>query len=305
MSFKIIVLGAGKRVRNDILPALVANGILEKDMFIIRKNYAILDDFPKIKVINDYNALKFENFSENTILVSSIPQSETIVALNRILRIVTPTTILIDTPVFKIAESIQNIKHEYGIHVNLLEDGGLIPWLDVFTKTKLMETRFFLSYRAFYLFHGVSSFRKIIGEYNFRGRSMLQGRIIHLSNDRGRDILQLGYRDYAKGRFFWFWNKKIVYLGLELKWAKMFRRISLKDILSDEDYFEFYQLIEKFNLDPDSLFDNPIKYMHDWKRIGLYIGFKNLFDGNINIFPNLKAGVSNELICDNYLNLNY
>ena len=290
-------MGAGKRVRNDILPALKAIGISEKDLLIVRKNYATLDDFPKIKVITDYKFLEFENIAKNIILISSIPQSDTIAALSRLLKIVTPKAVLIDTPIFDIAKYVQATMNEHGIEINILEDGGLIPWLNVFNQTKLVRTRFFLSFRAFYLFHGVSSFRNIIGEYKFGGHSLLHGRILYCHNDKRRHILQIGSRNYANGRFFWIMNKKIVYLGAELKWAKIFSRITLKDIIPNEYYLELYQIAKKFDLDADSLFENPIKYMHEWKRIGLYLGLSDLLNGGEIVFHNLKIAISNELIC--------
>ena len=132
-------MGAGKRVRNDILPALKAIGISEKDLLIVRKNYATLDDFPKIKVITDYKFLELEDIAKNIILISSIPQSDTITALSKFLKIITPKAVLIDTPIFDIAKYVQAAMNEHGIEINILEDGGLIPWLNVFNQTKLVS----------------------------------------------------------------------------------------------------------------------------------------------------------------------
>jgi hypothetical protein len=60
---------------------------------------------------------------------------------------------------------------------------------------------------------------------------------------------------------------------------------------------ELYQIAKKFDLDADSLFENPIKYMHEWKRIGLYLGLSDLISGGEIVFHNLKIAISNELIC--------
>jgi hypothetical protein len=297
---RIILIGAGRRVVEDILPALVANGISQFEIIILRKKHRVLEDFKNIKIITSCSDLENEIFSEKVILISSIPQLETVSAIENVLKFVSPNLVLIDTPVSAIAPQVGQLASTNDFSLKVLEDGSLIPWLGMLNSELSPRPRFYLSYRAFYLYHGMASFRKILSRQPLKVLSILNGRIIYTYRSN-KSILQIGHKDYSRGRFFWIQNRRIFYLGTKLRWQRILKRTNLRELISTETFLTIISSTQKMNLDSEVLFDNPIKYMLIWKRIGLYEGFKNLLDLDINEFSNLEVAVKNEIACNGNL----
>ena len=296
MKIKTVLVGAGRRVQIDILPSLLAAGILQSEILILRKKKLPLVNFNDVNVIIDFSDMgKFE-FEDKCILIINVDQKIVVSVLQNVLTYIDPSFVFIDTPINRVASEVDQIANTKGLDLRVIEDGFLIPWLPLFNRHFLTQNFFAISYRAFYLFHGVASFRQLIGNNFFSGRSFFKGKIFLCSNKDSGKIMQFGSKDYSNGRFFWFFKGKLFYVGKKIKHDGILKRVEVTDFVTESDSQLFSNYAMLLGIDFKKLMDNPIESMREWKRIGLYMGFESILVNNINSFPDTKQIVENEII---------
>lgn len=274
--FKVLVIGAGKRVTGDIIPSLFASGYGIDDIVVWRIQNQKLATFPNIKVIRGFDSIKETRFHKDLIIISCAPPEDQFHTLNNICKIISPKTILIDTPVtfFNEANKLNNYSLE---KIYVLEDSMLIPYI---SKKSSTNYPFFTFVRkALFEYHGSALLERYFDDElePLVIMNKINLKILRTKNKKNF-VIWIGKRNYAKGR-----ASFIHKLASEFQLSKFSNDLG-------QIYLENLDKYVMNGISLSELCENPIKYMNVWKRIGLFQGFKLLSQQKV-IFPSLDAMV--------------
>ena len=278
---RILILGAGERVKLDLLPVLVALGYGGSDLLILRKSAEQLSDFPQFVCIK-MDEVVLGCFNPE-IVISCLPTSDTVDVIQKVLKFTSPKNLFVDTPIAKIYKDLTRMYVPEGIHV--LEDNHL-----VFFSSQLLNSRgnshILIVWKAFYDYHGIALLSRTFGETSKLFFKIRLRNFLFLLFRAGRTfVIWIGPRNYSNGKLFFV--KPAV--------KKHFLQEYKLDLKFVSDWAKNYILD---NLDPvyvdKVLTSNPVRNMLFWKRMALGENLgKFLFDGENN-FLKLENAIQNE-----------
>ena len=290
MNKRIVVIGAGRRVKNDVIPSLQSIQFDFNSLLVVRRKNQKLSEFPELKVEIDLNLAL--NYFKPHIVICCVPITEfqntySILKNYEIEYLLVDTPIYINSEVLKSAGKLKNIC--------ILEDSVLIPWIDAI-RHKFTHSSILLIYQAMYEYHGLALLKaifdspiKVITLPKFINRYLI---LLKINNTF---IVWYRKRNYKKGFVVFFKNKQIECLGNNhlVDFQEEFYRALLGDL--------------KNFLDLDCLHRKPfdtserirfIRDMHFWKRLGLALGLRSLIYQNSNCFLKLDEMIEIEEFLD-------
>tara|TARA_X000001036_G_C20671404_1_gene802606 strand:+ start:546 stop:1460 length:915 start_codon:yes stop_codon:yes gene_type:complete len=257
-----IIFGHGKRVRENIIPALkLLNQDIKYKTF--SKNGRYLDGLV-YRETNNLNTFKVDGEFRNYII--SVPPSNTLECLEKINKLVDSENIniFIDTPVSK---SLKRYKNANNICV--LEDIKFIPWIDYFKENKIDIKSIKLN-QSGYEYHGIALAKTIIDEPVLSSRRIFKNNVdktfIQFSNKKSAEIINPRAYEYGSiqietsnhGEFF---------LGNKRNIDKERFKI-LEEVYNLEQSNEIKELLS-LNKNLKIFFNNYVKSMEVMKIVGL------------------------------------
>jgi len=272
----VVILGAGRRVQEDVIPSILACGIGQNEILIVRKRPSKLSQFPKIICINSLQELDKNKLSRVALLISCLPSDIQGIYISKLSQLFEFETILVDTPVEGI---LKVLNKELLEHIHVLEDAGVVFNLFHFSRTK---PNLILSYRGFFEYHGVAMF----GSLTKAKLRVIVRRIpklnLRIYLAKKCICISIGQRNYSKSFLF-------------MADIARLRRIRLVELqTSDIRLEELYYLASQLNIDMKLLFDKFPKNSLEVKRLGLAFGLRQFFIHGVTIFPKLDESLMNE-----------
>lgn len=286
---KFLIFGAGHRVQSDVLPILTSL-VTHDDISIVRRKSVSVKDYSSIRTYteSDIHTLEYDNFD---VIIFCLAPTELRKVLDAIANKLCGIDILVDTPVF--LNKVMLRKLDKVCRLRVLEDNGLIPWIQQFRK-QIPNKGLFVVYRALYFYHGLA----FLGQL-FRDRDIFFIRLFPKKFNRIITlmlvkpfllVIWIHFRNYRKSKLFW-WHRKFNSLSSEY----------FIDKLSFESTFNEcrHKAAKVFDYENYDFSSSPLQNMHFWKRAGLFTGLEALIKENINIFPTLDDAIANEKLWKN------
>lgn len=201
MKKNIIIIGIGKRTRDDMLPAILASKLFNIIGIYARSGRTI--NFQG----KDYEIKKLEEL-DNAILEKTewiylsvpISSSQSVLKYLNNLRIEN-IKLLIDTPVFPIRYFWLRIYLKKYLRVFVSEDIVYLPWV-LPLKNKIGKLNKIIFDRSVYAYHGVALIKTILDEDYFKKIVLknIKGReIIEIKSKNGAEVSVIEPRDYSSG----------------------------------------------------------------------------------------------------------
>jgi len=278
---RILILGAGKRVKQDLLPVLVSLGYQEPDVLLLRKSGSQLLDFPQF-VCTQMDHIKLHSFNPQ-LIISCLPTIDTIHVIHNVLKFTSPSYLFVDTPVTRIYEDLLEIQVPGGI--NILEDNHL-----VFFSNQLIQPgskpRIIVIWRALYDYHGIALLSNTFGKLSkFFIKIRFRNFVFLLFMVGGKYVIWVGPRSYSHGKIYFF--KSILSF-------RFFREYKLNTD-SVPEWAKNYILKNLDSITAESILNsNPIRYMPFWKRMALGENLEKFLTYGENKFPTLDEAIKNE-----------
>ena len=189
---RILILGAGERVRQDLLPVLVALGYQDSDLLILRKNNDQLLEFPQF-MCTTMNGPKIKGFNPE-LIISCLPTVETIKVIREVMIFTCPYHLFVDTPITKIYRDLIELNTPKGVSV--LEDNHLVFFASQLAK---VQPRLIFVKKALYDYHGVALLSKTFGKPSKRHFKIRIRNFLFLTFKVGNTIvIWMGPRKYDK-----------------------------------------------------------------------------------------------------------
>ena len=277
---RILIIGAGNRVVNDVIPALGAIEFNLSKIIIVRKNRNRIDKYPMITIFNDLEYV-MEEFKPE-LIICCVPPGELSSILSRLTKFKF-IHLLVDTPILPNLEKLSSISKT--VSVKVLEDSKLVPWID-FLRSRVEGAYIVFVKHSLYEYHGLALLNELYDDLKkFRLPKVVERYLIIFHSKPYRLIIWLRKRNYLSGSIIFFKKTELFKIGptsntnLQWKYTEQFFKNCSTNTRK-------YLLVDKVD---DNFSDiGFIKDMLFWKRVGLMIGFKMLIINNLNIFVDLE-----------------
>ena len=275
----IMMIGAGRRFNNDILPVLelLENKFYINKIFSRKDNIIFSKNKHKTKTYSVFNIEKLneKNISNTKYIYISVPYEQVESILKKLSQYdCSNIELIVDTPVIKKFK-------EYFIFkkVHIAEDSVFLPWIDLLKNQKIKNIYFD---RSIYAYHGISLIKKINQKqshiYGFRFFNKI---FLNFKNSKMK-IKISEPRDYDKGEIFI--NGEEYPIKLFNSKNKIILKFKEKEVSLNEVEKSLFGELKEENQ------DTIISRMHDLKRVGLYRLLNSIYDtGNS---WSLDAGIS-------------
>lgn len=277
---KFLILGAGRRVQEDILPSLEAVGVKPEQISIVRLQRKPIFDQPEIAV---YSLSELStDIIDGAVILSSLPPLVNRRILPELLRIGRPKLLLIDTPVDAIRHDLAAISTVYVLEVAVLEDSVLIPWIG---DSAVRNSKFGLFRNSLYYNHGAALIS-----------ALAKGKVIRLNpwfltrrqtllfvSSHFQVFLMAGFKDRSRARG-------------SLR-ARSLRRLDLTEVGSRtfetvSKEFPLLNIAKVMQVEESKR--NPFEEIDAWKRVGLALGLYALVHGQEQLFPSPEQALQFE-----------
>lgn len=282
MSVNVIVVGAGWRVRNDVLPALLAAGVNAEDIAVLRKKSEPVPGYPSVKVHTSTAELVPSQVT-GSILISSVPTGEVFHALAAVLCIGTPASVLVDTPVSAIENDLRALEWVFQVRIGILEDSVLIPWLRNIRVKRPLVVWFI---RSLYHYHGTAMLAQLTDLQLVRITPwfLMSSLPWVFVDSRFRFFIMSGPKNPARARGF------IIAPTGKLIRESEFVATNVWEFLAQHGGLR----VELLGVNFLDLQSHPLQSVDEWKRVGLMVGMRKLIYGKEAPFPTLEEAVNFE-----------
>lgn len=278
---RILILGAGERVKQDLLPVLFSLGYQGPELLLLRKSDKQISEFPQYKCIK-FDGTTLLDFNPN-VVISCLPTGDTLGVIHEVLSFTSPNNLFVDTPISKISSELILLRIPGGVHI--LEDNHLVFFSNQFILPK-NEPKVIFVLKALYDYHGVALLSKVFGKTSKRYlKFKIRNFLLLVFKSGSKLVIWVGPRNYSLGNIYF----------LKMKGGGCtFQKYNFSTKSAPEWTRRF--LLENL----DSLFaeqilsSSPIRNMLFWKRMALgeYMG-RFLMDGE-NRFLTLEEAIENE-----------
>jgi hypothetical protein len=286
---KVLIFGAGKRVRTDVLPSFREIGILE-NLVLVRKTDTKLEEFPNIQIVTEDNFEK-SRIREFYLIIFCVAPKTLDYLLKKYFNELRSMLILVDTPVISNSTILKDIDSISSLRI--LEDNGLIP-LRNFLSFDLEKSKIIIIFRALYYYHGMALLTSLFENSELRILRILPKFINQyltlLKYRSGPFVIWFHFRNYQKSSIFWFTFQDKWQIDNSTKKSReyVFR---LEEQISSELMSKFRKLLNDREIIEKSITSNMLY----WKRLGLFLGLERLIKSGDNVFPSLESALANEL----------
>ncbi len=206
---KIIIIGSGKRVQADVIPALHATGLW--NIFGVyarepRRIYARGAEY-MVRSLSDLQKSDLENTDYIYMSVPPKNVAEVMKELSWCLGNLKNKTLIIDTPVFPWQQSRNKKYFTYFKSVIVAEDISYMPWIEPVKKYLGTVTDVVFD-RGAYRYHGIALIKALLGTERFKTVRLKRVKakdskreMVELQTESGARGQIIEPRDYAKGSF--------------------------------------------------------------------------------------------------------
>lgn len=279
---RILILGAGTRVRSDLLPILNHLGFTGSEVLIIRNSNNQLIDFPEYRCAQ-FDPKLVRKF-DPTLVISCLPTPITVEVIEKVLKASSPSNLFVDTPITKIYNKLNCLKAKVAIRV--LEDNHLVFFANQLSHSK-DEPCAVLVLNALYDYHGVAMISKAFGKIsNNFFKIRIRNFMFLIFKSGSRTVFWVGPRNYSKGKIYYL--KRGFYKGNIGKFK--FQNDSISD-------WAIAYIIKNFDITDaqNILSSDPIKFMPFWKKMALGEALHKFFLNGENEFIALDEAFMNEI----------
>lgn len=292
-SGEVLVVGAGKRVRRDILPVLRGLGIRSSQTVILRQRREQVDGFEEISVITSLKELS--GYGKELVVLVSVPGSAVNAVTSQVVQSLTPCLILFDTPVLR---NVQGIVNAVGSICPLasLEDAALVPWLVPLRRRVTVRARHLIFFRSVIGYHGAALIRQLTASRDITSIFSRPGRpTVHRLRSGVTTIDVVGYRNYETGKILIRRSSDSWRILGDQPWMGI-KGLALPEVLSPEELSEIGVIGSRLGVDHHAMLRNPVRHMLGWKRFGLFVGLGEALSSRRILFPSLEDAASNEVL---------
>lgn len=278
---RILILGAGSRVRDDLLPALVQIGFMPNELLLIRKSQGTLTEFPEF-CCTQFDPGLVRSFNPDFV-ISCLPSEVTPTVVYELLQHCKPLALLVDTPVQENLEFLEGLNLPNGVSV--MEDNHLV----FFNRQLALENprhRMLVLRNSFYNYHGIAFLRSALGTISkFRLKFRLRNFLLLVFFSGSTMILWIGPRNYQTGQIYSIQTGKLPQMLAKVEFKPFNLTMSEQEIVN-----RFLDSVSQEKV----MRENPIRNMLFWKRVGLTLALNDYFFRNRNNFISLREAAINE-----------
>ena len=256
---KIVIIGAGGRVRSDVVPTLesLSNTFSIVGVFA-RRSGSIFGS------IKDYDVQSIDNLSSTTLkdvrfLYISVPRDSVLDVLRSLPEVDGGKELVIDTPIF--SKNILVLAYSKGFsRVHIAEDMIFLPWIrPVLSSGQIREVR---AIHSLYRYHAIALF-KVLARGSVRWGLRIKNKLYLRVG--GMKALLVEPRDYTHG--------KLLINGHEVKIIRNNNMCTGFAFLGER---EEIQKEESHLIGPIDEHDTVVTLMSELKRVGLRRFFQSL-----------------------------
>ena len=278
-----VVLGAGRRVIADVLPALRSiEAIDSQRIYVVRRSNRQICEFPKVQTFAAVDELPIEPL-RGCVVLSCIPPEQNIDMLPRVIELLRPQAILVDTPIRAIADILTSYEDLYSVQIRILEDSHLIPNLKHVIRDKSWNV--VVVWKGLYYYHGAATLRAM-AHYNLVQVLpwwLTRYNVFAFLDSTRNCYFMLGSKNSSRARMLsaHVSRKGVGWRSTDLHWGAAPSAASRADLVEEQ--------VKNVILDSKS-----IKDIDSLKRIGLTIGLERLLAGDSGAFMNVREALINE-----------
>lgn len=205
LPFQIGIIGSGKRVVNDVLPAVESLNSHANLAWLVAQSERDVASRESHYRTRTFESLSQEDINTIALIYVAVPEKSVPAVVESLGQFdVGHCQLLLDTP----ARGFE----EYGAKfasMSIAEDSVWLPWIEPLNEALSMEGGLhrMISYRALYRYHGVSLMRALVNsQFESRVRARLSrlsiGPFKHISFDGQATLTMLEPHRYQRGKLF-------------------------------------------------------------------------------------------------------
>jgi hypothetical protein len=272
-------VGAGWRVQNEVLPALLAAGVDSEQITMLRKLPKPVLGHPTIRNYTIISDITPEEVS-GSILICCIPGDEVFDTLSPLLAIGTPSSVLVDTPISSMQSELKALEWVHNIQIGILEDSVLIPWLSSIRDANpaIVRVRW-----AFSHYHGTALLSQLTNQKLVRITPWPLTYIIPwvFLDSNFRIFVLSGKQNQCRSRGFFFTRS-----------GRLIREEEIVTAKEMETWTSFADAnLHLFGISYLDAKNAPFKYISEWKCLGLALGMRALISGRPSGFPRIDKAL--------------
>ena len=197
----IIIIGVGRRVRNDILPALEACGTWNIIGIYARKEREI-NILSRTYSVKPLQQLNKELIAKTDWIYIGVPPKVVSSVLNFLINLpVKKISLLMDTPVLPWPYLLTKRYFKYFLQTVVADDAIYLPWIESMKESVGGKVTELIFDASAYGYHGIALIKAITGCSSFRKArlKLLPKKTIELESSNGAHSVIIEPRDYANG----------------------------------------------------------------------------------------------------------
>jgi len=160
MNNKLTIIGAGRRVQQDLIPVLTDLGYSQNNISIYAKSKRrifVRNTFYEVSNINNLNRDSIEDF-----IYIAIPSKSVYKTLDKVFKINSEAKVIVDTPILS-SEIVNNFSDK---DICVAEDAAFLSKYLIKNKTLLLYNILYMD-RSAYFYHGIAFIESILSEIFF------------------------------------------------------------------------------------------------------------------------------------------
>lgn len=155
MQPEIIIIGAGKRVKEDVLPVVESLMENQEAIAIYAKNESGIFGYHQPRVVKSINYFSSCDMSKTKVIYVAVPAHEAIYIAMKLKETVPKNVKIVwDTPICKTVLHALNILEKYQTFV--AEDSSYLPWLELIENKEGLTLKQILIERGAFLYHATA-----------------------------------------------------------------------------------------------------------------------------------------------------
>lgn len=207
---EIIIIGAGKRVKEDVLPVVESLTENQEAIALYAKNDSGIFGFHQPRAVKSINDFSSCDMSKTKVIYVAVPVHEAIFIAKKLKETVPKNVKIVwDTPICETVLHALNILEKYQTFV--AEDSSYLPWLELIGNKKGLILNQILIDGGAFLYHGTaiaSEIQKRINNHVCLHKHKIKKSFTKLSYNMGGEVkvvIKLA-RSYKEGRIKLFFN---------------------------------------------------------------------------------------------------
>lgn len=284
----ILVFGMGRRIRDDLIPALTLIGLDKFNLYFMKKR-PIKESWQKsFHVAGGFEELLFAGTFD--FIFICVPPNEVAGCFELVKKLNFNGTLLIDTPITSFCEKFGRALEDQSFDIRVLEDNGLVQFAEMIRSDKF-KFRIIVNWRALFDYHGISFLKSVTDErlrvrFNFKfGRF----RFLLLTTSK-TIVLSITPYNYSKGEIYFF-----DFNGGRRSFSLKTLNFYFLQCLGNHSFISKMRMESRIMKHSHKFSSNAVSQMNCWKRLALYDALSSLFFSQENVFPTIQDSLKNEI----------